>query len=274
MKVCILGSSGMLGSTVAKYFGQNNKYDLYTTYRDPNLKFTTDRQSVHFNVTRCPLYVLPKVDYIINCIGVIKPFMGKNLRDSIYINSCFPHELSKHCNEKGVKLIHVTTDCVYSGDKGAYDENDFHDCIDEYGKSKSLGEPLDCATIRTSIIGEEKHKFASLVSWVLTQKNQKINGYTNHVWNGITCLQFAKVVEKIIDESIDWNGVRHVFSPRAVSKYELVSLINERYNLNIDIEKFTPDASCDRSLSSVHDNMFEIPDIKQQINQMFEFHNE
>ena len=135
-------------------------------------------------------------------------------------------------------MIHVTTDCVFSGKDGNYDENSLHDETNDYGTSKSLGELCKATIIRTSIIGEETINKRSLLEWVRSNRGGEINGFTNHMWNGVTCLQLSKIIEKMIREKFYWEGVRHTFSPRSVSKYELVSLINEIYDLNIKVNKF------------------------------------
>jgi dTDP-4-dehydrorhamnose reductase len=115
-------------------------------------------------------------------------------------------------------VIHITTDCVFSGRGGRYDENSLHDCLDDYGKSKSLGENQNLTIIRTSIIGEEKTNKKSLLEWVKSQKNNLIFGYTNHFWNGVTCLEMSKFIFTLIKEQNYWKGVQHVYSPDIVSK--------------------------------------------------------
>jgi len=267
VKVLILGSTGMLGSAVGKYFLAQDKYETILTYRNREVSYGENK--TWFNVGKSRLYDLPKVDYIINCIGVIKPFIKDDKAKSIYLNSLFPRELAAYCKKQGTKLIHITTDCVFSGLSGEYVENSEHDCLDFYGKTKSLGEPReDCMVIRTSIIGEEIHKDASLIAWVKSMKGKNINGFTNHKWNGVTTRQYAKICENIIDNSLYAEGLFHIAS-NIVSKYELVNTINKKFGLGITVSAVEAPDKIDRTLSTNEDLslliMRDIPTIEEQI---------
>jgi dTDP-4-dehydrorhamnose reductase len=204
-KVIILGSTGMLGNEVLMHFLKVNDCDVSSSVR--NEKFKIDCNFL-FDPTINSVDGLPFADFYINAIGIIKPHMLKNLKSAIYINSIFPRELADECEKRGSKLIHITTDCVFSGKDGNYDEDSLHDALDGYGKSKSLGEPENCMVLRTSIIGPEIHRHVSLISWVQDQREEEINGFTNHLWNGITTLQYAKICEKIIN--IKWAPLLHL----------------------------------------------------------------
>jgi len=132
-----------------------------------------------------------------------------------------------------------------------------------------LGEPEESTIIRTSIIGEELRNFSSLLEWVKLNKGKEVNGYTNHIWNGITCLQFAKVCKDVIDSGKFWRGVRHITSPEAISKFDLVRLISDVYDLNIKVIPHETETKCDRSLISVRDEIvFEVPELKKQLLEM------
>lgn len=211
----------------------------------------------------------PSPDYVINCIGTIKPFMAKDPIASIRINSIFPRELANACEKVGSKLIHITTDCVYSGAKGNYTEDDPHDALDDYGKSKSLGEPSNCMVIRTSIIGEEIHKNASLLEWAKSQKGKTVNGFLNHLWNGITTTTYAKVVEKIIDNNLYQVGLSHVFS-NTVNKYELLGLFNKSFNLDLTINATNAATPVDRTLSTKKTlcGALNVPSLAEQIDEI------
>ena len=178
--------------------------------------------------------------------------------------------LAKSADELEVKMIHITTDCVFTGNKGSYTESDIHDISDVYGRSKSMGEPLNSTIIRTSIIGEEKNTKRSLVEWIKSNKDKTVFGFTNHLWNGLTCLQVAKVIDEMIQKNIFWKGVRHVHSPRSLDKQQLVQLISDIYNLNITITPKETDQKCDRSLST-NNPTFDIPDLSIQIQEMKNF---
>jgi dTDP-4-dehydrorhamnose reductase len=265
-KIVILGSTGMLGNTVAKIFLKSKDKEVFTSYR--NKKFSQKENSFYFDALTSNLDDIPKCDYIINCIGVIKPFMKTNIASSIEINSLFPHKLSTFCKENKIKLIHITTDCVFSGKLGNYDENSLHDCEDEYGKSKSLGEPKDCMVIRTSIIGEEIHKNASLIEWVKSNKGGSVNGFTNHMWNGITTKHYGELCNKIIDEELYKAELFHIHS-NEISKFELLNLINDRFSLNIKINA-VQSSYVNRTLASNKNLLktLKVKTIQQQIGEL------
>jgi dTDP-4-dehydrorhamnose reductase len=269
VRVLILGSTGMLGNTVGKWFLSNpDKYEVHLTYRTEDVSYGENKH--YFNAVEDSLEDLPNVDWVINCIGTIKPFMTKDPVRSIEINSLFPWKLARFCEDKGTKLIHITTDCVYSGASGLYTEDVAHDALDDYGKSKSLGEPDNCMVLRTSIIGEEIHKDASLISWVKSQKGKKVNGFTNHQWNGITTKQYAKICDQIVSRSMYKVGKYHVFSPYSVNKHELVTMLGEKFDLELTVKKTNATTSADRTLASNHSlcKRLEVPSIKQQIKEL------
>jgi dTDP-4-dehydrorhamnose reductase len=213
MKIIVFGSNGMLGTYLTKVLGE--KYSVVSlTRNDIDIAKSSETEILNFlekNVT--------KDDIIINSSGVIKQ-REYDINDMINVNSIFPNILSKFKKNKNCNIIHITTDCVYSGNKGNYVEDDYHDCLDEYGKTKSLGENKDLTIIRTSIIGEEIDNKKSLIEWVKSQSNKTINGYVNHLWNGVTCLELSKYISDIIFTNNFWVGVKHIFSPKTVSKYD------------------------------------------------------
>ena len=267
VKVLILGSTGMLGSAVGKYFQNNKNFNTILTFRNKEVSY--GKNSIFFDAINTPLEDLPQTDYLINCVGVIKPFIEKNNKDSIYINSLFPHKLADFCESKNTKMMHITTDCVFSGKDGKYTEESLHDCLDSYGKSKSLGEPKNCMTIRTSIIGEEIHKNASLIEWAKSMKNKKVNGFTNHLWNGITTKHYSEICEKIILENIHSKSLFHVHS-NDVTKLEMLKLISSRLNLNLNIQPTEAKEVCDRTLRTLKElnSVVKTKSIQQQIEEL------
>lgn len=263
MKVIIFGSNGMLGSYLKSYLGK--KYDLLAlTRNDIDVSIIDESKLLQFMRDH-----IIKDDVIINACGVIKQ-KENGLVSMVMVNSVFPHILAKLKNEVGCHVIHISTDGVFSGKKGGYTEGDEHDCIDAYGKSKSLGENKTITNIRTTIIGEEKLNKRSLLEWVISKKGEIIDGYENHLWNGMTCLELAKFIDKIIKNNKYWNGVRHVFSPETVSKYELIGMINDVYDLGITINKKTTDTNCYRNLKTSFTPMIE-KSIYDQILELKEF---
>jgi len=265
MKIIILGSTGMLGNAVGKYFLQKYGDDaIYLSYRNKDLAY--GKNNFYFDPLKNDFNSIPNCDYMINCIGVIKPFMQNHSINSIKINSIFPRMLANHCTKNNIKLIHITTDCVFSGKKGSYTERDLHDCLDDYGKTKSLGEPNNCMVIRTSIIGEEIHKNASLISWVKSQAGKQVNGFSNHFWNGITTKQYAKICDKIIQENLYKPELFHVFSD-TVNKFELLHLINDKFNLDLTINDFKTEKTIDRTLATNKNlnRIIKVPNLNSQI---------
>lgn len=264
MRILIFGYTGMLGRYVYEYFWRK-RYSLTGFSRDDlDLVNVDERRLMSLGVTAG--------DVIINCAGLIKQRESVSDEDFIAVNSKFPMLLSKVCEKVGCNLIHITTDCVYNGLEGGYNEDHRHTATDIYGITKSLGEPEEATVIRTSIIGEEKGQARSLVEWIKSNKNKTIKGYTNHFWNGITCLQFAKVCEHIIDNNLFWKGVKHIVSPTTVSKFELVNMVSDIYDLNINVVPFETPEKCDRSISSVRDVIkIYIPELEIQIKEMKDF---
>lgn len=249
MKVFIFGANGMLGRYLVKYLSSDFQVVPITRKEiDLQENFSSINEKYNFEID----------DVVINAAGVIKQ-RTYSPKELIRVNSLFPHFLSTlNCN-----VIHITTDCVFSGKDGSYTEDSLHDCLDDYGKSKSLGENPNLTIIRTSIIGEELQNKKSLIEWVKTNHNTTINGYLNHFWNGVTCLELAKHIGDIIKTGLYWKGVRHYFSPDTVSKYQLVSYINEIYELNNEVIPIMSEY-CDRSLKTKFNNPV-TKTIKEQI---------
>lgn len=255
MKVFIFGANGMLGRYLNVYLG--SYFEVVPVTRNEvnlNSDFSLITEKYTFNSS----------DVIINAAGIIKQ-RKYSPEELIRVNSLFPHFLST----LGCNVIHITTDCVFSGKDGSYNEESSHDCLDDYGKSKSLGECEDLTVIRTSIIGEELLNKKSLIEWVKTNQNTTINGYLNHFWNGVTCLELSKHILNIIQNNSYWEGVRHYFSPDTVNKYQLVSYINEIYELNNNVNPVMS-YYCDRSLSTKYESPVSLS-IKEQILELKNF---
>lgn len=244
LKIIVLGYTGMLGSYVYSYFKQAGYEVIGKGHDCINALEITYPELDYWLSTVCD-----PGDIVINCIGLIKQ-KNYTVKDQIIVNALFPHLLADVCEVNNVNFIHISTDCVFSGMKGHYSEDDLHDCTDTYGKTKSLGEPQNATVIRTSIIGEEKNTAYSLLSWVLSQK--EIKGYVNHLWNGMTCLQLAKEIEQIIKHELYWLGVCHFFTIPEITKYDLCQVIADVYKLDIKIEKHDTDI-CDRTLITIYD---------------------
>ena len=267
MKVFIFGQNGMLGRYVYSFFRAKD-YEVVAINRNELDIVKSDYYHIKLLLSKAGL---SKEDVIINCAGLIKQRFDSRF-DFIKVNAVFPHLLQKMSEEVDCNFIHVTTDCVFDGLKGSYSELDSHDADDMYGITKSLGEPENATVIRTSIIGEEFKNFFSLLEWVKANRDKEVRGFTNHVWNGITCLQFAKLCKYIMKNNLYWRGVKHAASPNVINKYDLVSLISDIYDLNVKVTPFETDIKCDRSLVSVRDDIiFEIPALGKQLVEMRDF---
>ena len=199
MKIIVLGKNGMLGRYVYTYFKTNGYDTIGVSRKDVNIgEVNRTVLTEYFTSLK-----LSEGDVVINCVGVIKPRVDElGVLNAININSVLPHILEDILIEMGVNLIHPTTDCVFDGLKGQYDEDHPHNVTDIYGRTKSLGEPEKSTVIRTSIIGDEVNQGRSLVEWIKSNKGKTVNGFTNHQWNGVTCLEFAKICQQIIEKDL------------------------------------------------------------------------
>ncbi len=172
------------------------------------------------------LLALGSYDVVVNCIGVLNRAVDNNLSVGIYLNSCFPHELARECSANGAKLIHISSDCVFSGRKGNYTEDDIPDEINYYGRTKALGEVNydGHLTLRTSIVGPElKDNGVGLYHWFMLQ--HEVHGYTHVFWSGVTTLELAKAIYYAVKHNI--SGLYHLSNNVAISKYDLLCLFNQ-----------------------------------------------
>lgn len=264
MNVFVLGSTGMLGGYVYKYLNQEG-YNVVSVTRD---KLDASLPN-YYEVQQLGI---KEGDIVINCIGAISHRKNTSKAQFLLVNSVFPRIVADVCEDIGAHFIQVTTDCVFTGDEGGYIESSPHTAMDIYGRSKSLGEPESATIIRTSIIGEELSNKLSLVEWVKSQAGKTVNGYLNHFWNGITCLQFAKICDYIIKNDLFWKGVKHVFSPNKISKFGLILSISHIYGLAVTVKEFKTPEKCDRSLKSERtDIVIETPNLYTQIEEMKKF---
>jgi len=264
MRLFVLGHTGMLGRYVYTYFKSKAYNVIGLSRKDLDAS----------NIQQEDLKFFTKDTIIVNCMGVINSRNDIDPLEFIQVNSVFPYLLSNMCEKTGSKLIQITTDCFSDGLEGNYDELFISNANDIYGKTKSLGEPKNATIIRTSIIGEELSQKRSLLEWVKSNKDKEILGYTNHVWNGITCLQFAKICKHIIDNKLFWHGVKHLYSTESISKYELLKLISKVYDLNIKVIPHKTEILCDRTLTSVRNEIkINIPPLEAQIMEMKVFYN-
>ncbi|MFH1479748.1 MAG: SDR family oxidoreductase [Pseudomonadota bacterium] len=248
-RVVILGSTGMLGHMVLKVLSGNQGISAVGTH----IGVPTD--PFYFNV-ESGLGGLEKIfndvgwpDYVINCIGILKSAINErnsaSVLRAIRINSVFPHQLAEVAVKRGFRVIQISTDGVFSGSKESYDEDTPCDCLDIYGKTKSLGEVNGCVNfinIRCSIIGRSPIEKMGLVEWLLGQPDGAIvTGFTNQIWNGISTIQFASLCKNIIlRDSFDVlrceSAVFHFAPNEPISKYKLLCLIRDKFHRKIEIK--------------------------------------
>lgn len=259
MRVLILGGTGKLGHVSWKAL--KNDLDVYVTVRSgfaevENLGiFDKNKTICGFNAENFLLLeeIIRKVspDVILNCIGIIKQIKEScDPIKSIMINSLFPHKIAALSQKNNFRLIHISTDCVFSGKKGNYSEADDSDPSDLYGRTKLLGEVSEgnVLTLRTSLIGRELNSKYGLLEWFLSQDRKTITGYTKAIFSGFTTDILSSILKDIILNHHDIKGLYHV-SSSPISKFDLLMLIKKKMGLNIEI---IPDKqfNCDRSLDS------------------------
>ena len=258
MRILILGGDGMLGHQLFKNL--KSSHDVRVTLRQDlavyNKFMMFSSENTYPGIDVIKIDKLAKVltnfhpDAVVNAIGIVKqlPEANKSI-PSLEINALFPHRLALLCKEISARMIHLSTDCVFSGKKGNYKESDTSDPDDLYGRTKLLGEVSEkhCLTLRTSIIGQELSRKKNLLEWFLSQKGS-VNGYKKAIFSGFTTLELSRIIENMILNYPDASGIYHVSSD-PISKFDLLSLIKATLKLPIEI---IPDESfaCDRSLDS------------------------
>lgn len=261
MRILVFGITGMLGHVVWLKFKENHE------------TFGTIRKDLGDLNGKCPLFadtddhIIDEIDVLsegaldralekskpevaINCVGIIKQLRAaKDPVSSISINALFPHILARECVDRGIRLIHISTDCVFSGKKGGYGESSISEADDLYGRTKFLGEVTNngCLTIRTSMIGRELSGRSGLLEWFLSQ-NSRVRGYCKAIFSGLTTYALADIIRSLVEEHTAVDGLYHV-SAAPISKYELLNKVKEALGLDI---KIIPDESVvvDRSLDS------------------------
>lgn len=257
-KVLILGVTGMLGHMVQRVLTESSTIDVHGTH------IVDQHDPFYFDVESG----LPKLagvcdntsgyDYFINCIGMLTGKINEKdstaIRKAIKINALFPHELSAFAKERGINIIHISTDGVFSGKAESYYEDETHDCTDLYGITKSLGEVVDdhFLNLRCSIIGPSPFEKGGLLEWFLSQPDgATISGYTNHIWHGVSTYQFGRLCLKIIEgdhfeELRRESSVFHFAPNEPVAKYKLLCFFKENFKKQVQIEALASDENIHR----------------------------
>lgn len=259
-RLLVLGASGMLGNAVLRWFAQDANYQVFGSVRSlasvkalqaqaPQAQFVAgiDVESLD-SLTR--LFAQVRPDVVVNCIGVVKQLAeADDPLMAIPINALLPHRLARLAQVAGARLVHVSTDCVFSGKKGGYLESDPSDAYDLYGRSKLMGEVdyENAITLRTSIIGHELNSAHGLVGWFLSQTGP-VRGFTKAIFSGLPTVELARVIQQHVLPHPELRGTYHV-SAEPIDKYTLLKLVATAYGRTNDI---APDDKLviDRSLNS------------------------
>lgn len=263
MKVLVLGASGMIGNTLLSVISERSEYEVLGTVREEKIKqffpgsiasnlVVNPNIENHDNLVNMFHQIRPNV--VINCVGLTKHKAGAgDPLIAIPINTLMPHRLANLCSSMGSRLIHISTDCVFSGEKGGYVESDFADARDIYGKSKALGEidSPNAITLRTSTIGHELNSELGLLEWFLSQDEQ-CRGFRRAIFSGLPTIVLAQIVHDVVIPQKELSGIYHL-AASPINKYDLLKLIAKEYGKSISI---SPDDSfvIDRSLSATKFN--------------------
>jgi dTDP-4-dehydrorhamnose reductase len=258
VRVLVLGASGMLGSAILRVMSERAGWTVYGTLRSDNRAIRLLAPSAHLlcqiNVEKgdslLEAFMLSRPEVVVNCVGLVKQMAdGENPLEAIPLNSLLPHRLAKMCELVRARLIHISTDCVFSGRKGNYSEGEIPDATDIYGRSKLLGE-VDyphAITLRTSIIGHELASSRSLIGWFLAQQGY-ITGYAKAIFSGLPTYELARLICDFVVPHPALHGVYHV-GAKPISKYDLLQLVRHEYGKDLQINQDDM-VEIDRSLDS------------------------
>jgi len=252
--ILILGANGLLGHQVYKVF-KTHYCKVYGTLRRSMAEFCNlfDHEDMVYGINFNNYFWIEttikklKPDIVINCVGVTN-HISSPASNMILVNSMMPNKISELCSEIGSMFVHVSTDCVFLGDKGNYKETDSADANDLYGRSKFLGEPKpndEHLVLRTSFIGREIVSKRGLLEWFLSQTGE-IKGFSEVYWSGLSSLEFARIMYEMIE--MDVTGLFHVGGDR-IDKYSLLNIMKNKFNKEVIIVK-DDSVKCDRSLDS------------------------
>lgn len=248
MKILILGGNGMIGHKMYQTISKIHK-DTWVTLRKSLTSYSYSEiynpEKVIDNIDLINFQTisnqLNKInpDIVVNACGItIRRGIETLKSNSIILNSALPHFLNEWVTSNNKRLIHFSTDCVFTGTKGDYLDNDNKDAYDLYGSTKSMGEVIDskyAITLRGSMIGSELENKTELFEWFLKQKNKKIKGFNKVIYSGITTTKMAEIVLKLIDQFPNLSGVYNI-SSKPISKFELLKLWNNLFDINANIE--------------------------------------
>lgn len=259
MRILILGASGMLGNAMMRVLSEKTDWQVHGTVRSEGARRLFQPEiaahlisgvDVEQQDSLLQAFIQARPDVVINCVGLIKQLAdADDPLQAIPINALLPHRLARLCELAGARLVHMSTDCVFAGDKGNYRESDPSDAKDLYGRSKYLGEVAypHAVTLRTSIIGHELQSAHGLVGWFLSQQGI-CKGYTKAIFSGLPTVALAGVIRDVVIPHPGLHGVYHV-AAKPISKYDLLKLIAAVYGKKIEIDP-SEQLVIDRSLNA------------------------
>lgn len=269
MRILLLGSTGMLGHILKMYLEERN-YDVVCTTRDKEDNLYFDALDDLKRLSTIIDEVKPNV--VVNCIGILNKAAEENKVAAVIINSYLPHFIDELSIEKKYKFIHISTDCVFEGDKGKYKEDSLKDATSFYGASKALGEINNDRnlTLRTSIIGpDENEKGIGLLKWFLSNPSTELSGFDKVIWSGVTTLELSKAIEKAFNSNLV--GLFNIVNNKFINKYELLKLFKQHLKNNVIIEKNSTYISDKSLINTRTDYDFEIPSYNQMIIELKEW---
>lgn len=272
----VLGGTGMAGHIAYQYFLEKNEYQMFNACFRNRLTDDSFILNVRDEKSLESLLEEIKPDIVINCIGILIKGSKSSSENAVFVNAYFPHLLSRllHDIKPNSKLVHISTDCVFSGEKGMYKDSDTKDALDVYGMTKNLGEVAggNDLTIRTSIIGPElKANGEGLFHWIFSQRNAgKLNGYTKSIWGGVTTLELSKIIDWCLENNI--TGLYQASNNTGICKADLVKLIVDEFNLPIEVNSVDGVVSDKSILNTVIDgNEYKVQPYKKMIQDIHNF---
>jgi dTDP-4-dehydrorhamnose reductase len=283
MRILVLGASGMLGNAMIRVLSEKTDWQVYGTIRSENSKqfFPTDIAErllsgvdVEQHDSLVQVFLRTRPDVVVNCVGLIKQLAdAEDPLQAIPINALLPHRLARLCELSGARLVHISTDCVFAGDKGNYHESDPSDAKDLYGRSKYLGEVAypHTVTLRTSIIGHGLQSANGLIDWFLSQQG-RCKGFTRAIFSGLPTVVLARIIRDVVISRTDLSGLYHV-AAQPIAKYNLLRLVADVYGKPIEI--VTDDQLViDRSLNADRFRLatsYETPEWPELVRCMYSF---
>ena len=258
-RILIIGANGMIGHTLFNYFSKQTHLETVGLIRELISNFDNKTNIIEEKNFTNPDILKTIIDYtspnlLINCVGIVKQNPKIiDIEHSLYLNSIFPKLLNQICKNKKIRFLTFSTDCIFSGQKGLYKEDDLADAKDSYGMTKYLGEineDNDSITLRTSFIGKEINTKRGLLEWILSESklSKTIYGFKNAIYSGLPTVEIARIINEYIIPNVSLKGLYHL-SSEPIDKYTLLNLIKETYSLDININE-NYDRFIDRSLNS------------------------